>query len=168
MFIVGRKAAINDQQLVLLLNQPGMTHNKIADVMKVSRSAVTRAVTRVRKNSPELLNKPSLEKFKTEEADRWAAARMTLMNIVELTLPGINPKQIGIGNLHQIINTMGNMIEKERLLRGQSTKNEAHIHVHAYKNLDDQAMKLIEGYTQALTTQALENSRTDGCPKKED
>jgi hypothetical protein len=156
---MSRKPKIDEQQLLLLLGQPGMTHDKIADVMKVSRSAVTRAVGRVRAANPTVFKDMDLEKWADEEPDRWAAARLTLMNIVESVLPNINPKQVGIGNLHQIINTMGNMIEKERLLRGQSTKNEAHLHVHAYKDLDVNAKALIESYTDALTTKKIENSR---------
>ena len=158
---MSNRPKINEQQLLLLLGQPGMTHDKIADIMKVSRSAVTRAVKRVRDRSPEVFNDMDLEKWAKEEPDRWAAARLTLMNIVEAVLPNINPKQIGIGNLHQIINTMGNMIEKERLLRGQSTDNVAHLHVHAYKELDDQAVALIKNYTDALTEKKIEKSLTE-------
>jgi hypothetical protein len=158
---MANKPKINESQLLLLLGQPGMTHDQIAKIMKCSRSAVTRAVQRVRDKQPEVFNNMDLDKFKEEEPDRWAAARLTLMNIVEAVLPNINPKQVGIGNLHQIINTMGNMIEKERLLRGESTDNVAHMHVHAYKELDEKAMRLIKDYTNALTTKAIENSRTE-------
>jgi hypothetical protein len=158
---MANRPKINEQQLLLLLGQPGMTHDKIADIMHVSRSAVTRAVKRVRDNNPTVFNDMDLQKWAEEEPDRWAAARLTLMNIVEAVLPNINPKQIGIGNLHQIINTMGNMIEKERLLRGQSTDNVAHMHVHAYKDLDAEAIKLITSYTNALTEKKIENSRTE-------
>jgi hypothetical protein len=136
-----------------------MTHDKIAQTLGVSRSAVTRAVARTRDNNPDVFKNLDLTKWAEEEPDRWAAARLTLMNIVEAVLPNINPKQIGIGNLHQIINTMGNMIEKERLLRGQATENVAHMHVHAYKDLDAEAIKLIQSYTDAMTSQHIENSR---------
>jgi hypothetical protein len=60
------------------------------------------------------------------------------------------------------------MIEKERLLRGESTDNVAHMHVHAYKDLDSKAVALIKEYTDALTNQAIEKSRAESLTSSGD
>jgi len=158
---MSRKPRINEQQLLLLYGQPGMTHDKIAEHLGVSRSAVTRAINRIKKNQPELVNNMDLDAFRAEEANTLTSVRMTLMALIMAKLKSISSNDIGVGNMQQFLNTYGMLIEKERLLTGQSTKNEAHLHVHAYKELSDDFKKQIIEYTDELTKQAIQNSRSE-------
>lgn len=158
---MARKPTINTQQLLLLYGQPGMTHDEIAKQFGVSRVAVTRAINKLKKDQPELFNTMSVETFREEEPDRLASLRMTIFKIVEEKLKQVTLNDVGIGNIQQFVNTIGMLIEKERLLRGQSTDNKAHIHVHAHKNLDADTKRQMLEYIEALTLKQLEKSRAE-------
>lgn len=127
---MGRKAKINEQELILMLGQ-GLTHQAIADEFGVSRAAVSKKIATL---PPSLREHKSLEMFKKTRADRFAELQQMLLRF-------ITPDKLAKASLAQIGTLFGIFYDKERLEQNLATEHVAHAHLAQLSEVDRKALK---------------------------
>lgn len=146
---MGRKRKIQDLELAYLYGL-GMTNQEIADKIGVTQPAVSNALKKLRKESPELLEEQGTELFRAGESDRLAEMRKIILGSIRRKLSTMS---LGTVSLQQLATLYGVLFDKDRLLRGESTE---HIATASYTQLDDKTKSVISNAVKELTSQMLE------------
>ena len=152
---MGRKKVVDEDKLLLRLGQ-GATHQQIADELKCSRSAVTRAVRRLEQRNPELFKETSVVLFREDEPEHLATARMYIMNAVLPALQGLTSKQLTPEMIRKLLLAADKMLTMEKLIRGEATQLVGHGHIHKVDNEQmDELRKLSEQLSQQVVDQSV-------------
>ena len=144
--IVLPRAKIDEEKLIELVRYQTpdgkkLTQQEIADKLGVTRVAVAR---RIKTLDPTLLTKKSVDEFISNRAKIYAEKEMAILD-------GLTPSKIKASSARQIIAMIRDLQTMQRIEKGESTENVAHIHKHIVRNIEqlrkgqsDDTQKLIE------------------------
>jgi predicted transcriptional regulator len=153
---VPAKRKINDQELALLLAR-GMSQQKAADELGVSRVAVSKRIKWLKENNPMALQMVSVAKFRELESDMIAEVRQSLLS--EMIRRTKAPGALNRESLPQLGRIFGILWDKdEKIQEKLSIQRVAHLHRH---ELDDQSKKMIQDVIDHMTQTAITQAQED-------
>lgn len=145
---MGRKRLVNDDELLILLDQ-GLTHDQMAQKFGVGRSAVTRAVKRVREQLPNYGVPTVPATFREQELDITTGLKAKLMKLLDQALPKFDWNKMSVGDFSKIVGAIAKLANEERLMRGESTANIGVIK-KTYLELDDETKLAVKELSSRL------------------
>lgn len=124
------------------------THQYIADLMGVSRGAISLALKSIPKS---MIHKHSVDNFRKQRADVFA-------ELQKLIITYITPAKLKSASIHQLGNLFKVFYEKEKLELGQATEHVAVIHQNS---LDKKTLKSIEAAIESATRKQMLEAKTE-------
>ena len=142
-----KPGVINDKGMLARLYGAGLTHDEIADYFGVSRTAVTKMITR-----------EGLERDLTDPSRFKEVMHDEILRRMEVILRYMTPDKMNRASLSQLIMAFGTLYDKMRLHRGESTSNVASISI---QKLDPADLVKIRDIIQKQTVKKLKEVRDE-------